>query len=369
MKYLKSYKESLDQESIDKDIESLFQSIKDYSRVRIGKVGTSVKDTFVSMNFDNIVSDIDSQIKSEWGEYYRPVKNGDYLSVELSEIFERLLDDERINIKRCEVTWVNAGEWRLTNKDKIGSGPGMLSKVFSNKGKFGPIDGVNKGHYPVEMLPDFLEKKFDRLRQIKLELSFNNINESKEHDDADTMAFYQLFDSEFFIAFEYRDILIKDIKDIKDLIEYYNKTYNENDEWSGGPVNKEFDTYFIDKYKKILGDIFEFDDSKPWKPSFKIIFKTDYGYLPIGFYLTSKKVYTTYGHFGSANTISLEESEKMESDIIRLKKCEVSKKLDTYGNLVISEMISLLSKYRKKDIYDLTNDLNININFDWEWMQ
>lgn len=213
------------------------------------------------------------------------------------------------------------------------------------------------------------EKKSDRLRQIKLQLSFNNINESKEYDDADTMAFYQLFDSEFFIAFEYRDILIKDIKDIKDLIEYYNKTYNENGEWFGGPVNKEFDTYFINKYKKIIGDIFEFVDSKPWKPSFKIIFKTDYGYLPIGFYLTNKKVYTTYGHFGSANTISLEESEKMEGDIIRLKKCEVSKRLDTYSNLVISEMISLLSKYRKKDIYDLTNDLNINLKFDWEWIQ
>lgn len=173
MKYLKSYKESLDQDSIDKDIESLFQSIKDYSNVRIGKVGKSVKDTSISINFDNIVSNIDSQVESEWGEYYRPVKNGDYLSVELSEIFERLIDDERINIKRCEVTWINAGEWRLTNKDKIGSGPGMLSKIFSNKGKSGPINGVNKGHYPVEMIPDFLEKKFDRLRQIKLQLSFN----------------------------------------------------------------------------------------------------------------------------------------------------------------------------------------------------
>lgn len=229
MKYLKSYKESLDQDSIDKDIESLFQSIKDYSNVRIGKVGKSV-------------------------------------------------------------------------------------------------------------------------------------NESKDSDDdVDTMAFYQLFDSDFFIAFEYRDILIKDIKDIKDLIEYYNKTYNENNEWSGGPVNKDFDNYFIDKYKKILGDIFEFK-SKPWKPSFKIIFKTDYGYLPVGFSLISKKVYTTY-----ANTISLEEFEKMESDIIRLKKCEVSKRLDTYSNLVISEMISFLSNYRKKTIYDLTYDLNLKIDFDWEW--
>ena len=144
--------------------------------------------------------------------------------------------------------------------------------------------------------------------------------------DVDTMAFYQLFGADFFISFEYRDILIKDKKDIKYLIEYYNKTYNENNEWSGGPVNREFDNYFIDKYKEVLGDIFEFK-TNPWKPSFKIVFKTDYGYLPIGFYLINKKVYTTY-----TNTISLEESEKMESDIIRLKKCEISKRLDTYSN-------------------------------------
>jgi hypothetical protein len=178
MKYLKGYK--LFESKIS--IEDLFRPINDYCKIKIKYVSklpdfNNKESIHISMNFDNLAKNINSQVKSEWGVNYRPIKDGKYISTELSEIMDRILSDELLNIQRCEISWLNAGEWKLTNK-KEGIGPGSFTKVFSKKGRKGPIDGVNKGDYAFEIIPEFIEKKGDRIRNIKLILIVNEVKEN-----------------------------------------------------------------------------------------------------------------------------------------------------------------------------------------------
>lgn len=208
-------------------------------------------------------------------------------------------------------------------------------------------------------------KSYKLFESIHISMNFDKLDESKD-DDSDVMAFHQLYDSEFFIAFGYRELLIKNKSEISELIEKYNQTYISEEEWIGGPVNRKFDEYFIKKYKPILGDIPNLKISNPYKPSFYLVFKTEYGYLPCGFSLVSKKMNSLY-----SNTFSLEYSDKMDKDIVSIRyskdKIEMSNYKDSYSNSVITQMNRFLNNYWNSEIDELLSELNIKIKFDWEW--
>lgn len=191
MKHLIKYKLFESKSSVVDTIKDLFTPIKDYCNVRIDFLD-SYKDYYpagkdsIQIDTDlNQLADEEYSCLSEWGVKYRPVKNGDYISTELSEISDRILNYKSVNIERVEIKWINAGEWSISpaSKGKTGYGPGFLDKIFSPKvNKGGPIDGPVKGHYPIDMIPEFIERKGDRLRQFKMILTINDdVNESIEN--------------------------------------------------------------------------------------------------------------------------------------------------------------------------------------------
>lgn len=74
--------------------------------------------------------------------------------------------------------------------------------------------------------------------------------ESLDDDDLDLVEWkcHNVMD----LSLYFRSLLIRNENEIKYLIDLYEKTKEKNKEWSGGPVNREFDNYFIGKYKPSL---------------------------------------------------------------------------------------------------------------------
>ena len=200
------------------------------------------------------------------------------------------------------------------------------------------------------------------LKNYKI-FELNNFDADFDDDDSDVMARYQIFSGECFISFYFRDILIKNKEEISNLISIYNKLSKKDNEWSGGPVSRSFDDYFIKKYKPILGDVINFKLNNPWKPQIGLTFKTEYGFLQSGFSLKNKKMSSLYSGF-----FDISHEPVFEKQIINLKELKTTQsRYDTYDGKVKSEMFRLLKKYWKSDLYDLIFDMNLNVNFDWSW--
>jgi hypothetical protein len=172
MRYLKTYKifES-DDISLESKITEVFLSVSDMTHVKFAPFSQdgnrwSEEKVAVSVGLNRVTPDESGETK--WGVKYREVINGDEIAEEIANSIA-ICVGMGLKVKRGEVSWVNAGEWKLANPDKSGDGPGILKKIFEGK-KVGPIDMVDKeavrARYSTDMLPDFIVDKGTRLRHI-----------------------------------------------------------------------------------------------------------------------------------------------------------------------------------------------------------
>ena len=172
MKYLKSYRifESTEQDLIS-EIRDCFLSVNDMTHVKISK--SLLHNIEVSIGLSHIISK-DESGTSKWGVKYKELINGNEISEEIANSISICMGME-FKVIRAEISWVNAGEWKLANPDKEGTGPGLLTKIFQQGGIVGPIDMVDKkvssARYSPELLPDFIVDKSTRLRHIKIVFS------------------------------------------------------------------------------------------------------------------------------------------------------------------------------------------------------
>ena len=172
MKYLKSDKrfESTEQDLIS-EIRDCFLSVNDMTHVKISK--SLLHNIEVSIGLSHIISK-DESGTSKWGVKYKELINGNEIAEEIANSISICMGME-FKVIRAEVSWVNAGEWKLANPDKEGTGPGLLTKIFQQGGIVGPIDMVDKkassARYSPEILPDFIVDKGTRLRHIKIVFS------------------------------------------------------------------------------------------------------------------------------------------------------------------------------------------------------
>ena len=172
MKYLKPYRifESTEQDLIS-EIRDCFLSVNDMTHVKISK--SLLHNIEVSIGLSHIISK-DESGTSKWGVKYKELINGNEISEEIANSISICMGME-FKVIRAEISWVNAGEWKLANPDKEGTGPGLLTKIFQQGGIVGPIDMVDKkassARYSPELLPDFIVDKSTRLRHIKIVLS------------------------------------------------------------------------------------------------------------------------------------------------------------------------------------------------------
>jgi hypothetical protein len=179
MKHLKKYRifESTEQDL--SDIRDCFLSVNDMTHVKISK--SLLHNIEVSIGLSHIISR-DESGTSKWGVKYKELINGNEIAEETANSISICMG-MGFKVIRAEVSWVNAGEWKLANPDKEGTGPGLLTKIFQEgsersgiaKGQIGPMDMINqkvtKARYSPEILPDFIVDKGTRLRHIKIVFS------------------------------------------------------------------------------------------------------------------------------------------------------------------------------------------------------
>lgn len=171
MRYLSTYKlfESIDLESeIWRTIRECFLSVSDMTHVKVGR--TLLHNIEVSIGLSHRITP-DESGTSKWDVKYKQLIDGDLIAEEIANSISICMGME-FKVIRAEVSWVNAGEWKLANPDKEGTGPGLLTKIFQQGGIVGPIDMVDKNavraRYSPEMLPEFIIDKGARLRHIKI---------------------------------------------------------------------------------------------------------------------------------------------------------------------------------------------------------
>lgn len=203
MNYIKSFKLFESQEPID-IIRDIFTPIRDYTVVKINQYDKipeydNKQSIHISMNFDSCVSD--ETAISKWGQKYRPIKDDSLISIILAEIFDTLLDNSLFSIKKTQVYWLEVGESKsIRDKDIKKGGPGLLTKDFE---KFDDI-------------ADFIESRGNRLRQVRMVLLVNDVNESN-----------RIYESQNSIVSDINEIFLSEIKDIDD--GYNIEIYDYND--------------------------------------------------------------------------------------------------------------------------------------------
>jgi hypothetical protein len=162
-----------------------------------------------------------------------------------------------------------------------------------------------------------------------------------------------LSDSESFVSFAFDNNLIKDIDQINELIDVYKKTSIRNNEWGGGPINKEFVDYFAKKYQ-----------SKPYynsyKPSINLTVITSLGIFIMIFSIIDRGVKGVY----MTPYISKEDwIDYFSEDFIKLGKAHDNysskiRTMESYDREMIETMIDL---WRKQ--YDEKKTLGEVIDF------
>ena len=173
------------------------------------------------------------------------------------------------------------------------------------------------------------------MRYIKLFESF---------DDSDTMARYQLFESDTTMAFDFNREYITDEESIKDLIEKYNEFYVSGKSWSGGPPPKDFIEYFNKNHSK-KGDA----SMKTFYPTLDLMIHTpDYGTLIVGFSIINKsyKLFN-WGSLTDSNNSDVNYDKSVLSEISRFVREDISK-------MTLDEVID-------------TFQLNVKNKIDWKW--
>jgi hypothetical protein len=174
MRYLNTFKifESLDLES---EIREIFLSVSDVTQVKFAPYTHDGKrwvkeHVSVSIGLSHRITP-DESGTSKWGVKYKQLIAGDELAEEIANSISICMG-MGLRIERAEVHWVNAGEWKLANSDKQGTGPGLLTKIFQQSGIVGSMDmidrKVTKSRYSPEILPEFIIDKGTRLRHIQI---------------------------------------------------------------------------------------------------------------------------------------------------------------------------------------------------------
>ncbi len=167
--------------------------------------------------------------------------------------------------------------------------------------------------------------------------------ESDLNDDADTMARYQLFDSDATMYFEFGNWTIEDPEEIKMLINKYNETVINSDQWSGGPPNEAFVEFWNKRYK----DKYPVT-RKNWKPTIRLNIRTaNYGHCYVGFSPITKES-GTMGWGGIEKEGASVYDRKVMSEIYDYLKNEIYRKLN------IDETIDILG-------------LKVANRIRWEW--
>jgi hypothetical protein len=166
MRYINSYKLF---ESVDiNNIRECFLSVLDMTHVKIGRLSNN--DISISIGLSHRIDTSESG-QTKWGVKYKELINGDLISEEIANSISICMG-MGFEIKRAEVSWVNAGEWKLSNTDKEGTGPGILMKIFEEGGIIGPMDmidqKVSRARYSPDILSDFIVDKGSRLRHITI---------------------------------------------------------------------------------------------------------------------------------------------------------------------------------------------------------
>jgi len=162
----------------------------------------------------------------------------------------------------------------------------------------------------------------------------------ESHDDADTMARYQLFEASATMAFDFNREFITDEKSMKDLIEKYNEFYVKEKSWGGGPPPRGFVEYFNKNYSKNSNA-----SLSSWYPTIDLMIETpDYGTLILGFSIINEtmKLY---------NWGSLKESDiKYDQSVVK----EITNIVKDMDKMTLDEVID-------------TFQLNVKNKIDWEW--
>lgn len=177
MRYLSTYtlfervsKETKLFESLDlqSEIRECFLSVSDMTHVKVSK--TLLHNIEVSIGLSHRITP-DESGTSKWGVKYKQLIKGDEIAEEVANSISICMG-MGFKVERAEIAWVNAGEWKLANPDKEGTGPGLLTKIFQQRGEIGPMDMINqkvtKARYSPEILPEFIIDKGTRLRHIKI---------------------------------------------------------------------------------------------------------------------------------------------------------------------------------------------------------
>ena len=160
--------------SLESEIREIFLSVSDMTHVKVSAVSyrfqSLLNNIEVSIGLSHRITPDESGV-SKWGVKYKQLIAGDELAEEVANSISICMGIG-FKVIRAEVHWVNAGEWKLANSDKEGTGPGLLSKIFQQGGEIGPMDMVDqkvtKARYSPEILPEFIIDKGTRLRYIQI---------------------------------------------------------------------------------------------------------------------------------------------------------------------------------------------------------
>jgi hypothetical protein len=160
-------------------------------------------------------------------------------------------------------------------------------------------------------------------------------------DDADTMARYQLFGVDTMMTFYFAGKSIENSKDIKILIEKYNKYYIEEISWIGGPVPARFVEFVNDFYFPC--------SRKESYPTINLELETmDMGKFIIGFSIIDKTCkLVNWGLLTNLLHCDPKYSERVRSEIGKYFRKEIQPR-------TIHEVINLLN-------------LKIINPVDWQW--
>ena len=164
-------------------------------------------------------------------------------------------------------------------------------------------------------------------------------------DDSSTMARFSLFGADTQMAFEFNNETVTDPDKIKVLIDKYNQTVIESDQWVGGPINREF----VDFWNKFSAGKKEATQSS-WKPTICLLIDTeDYGTLIIGYSPISKRSCKLDWSLMAKPTTNSDRS--VIDGIIHFAKEKIDR-----ADLDINQTIDLLR-------------LNVDNRVDWQWKE
>lgn len=212
--------------------------------------------------------------------------------------------------------------------------------------------------------------KFDKWSKMTDSPLIEKFIQDDTEDDSDVMARYQIFEADATYAFHFCETTVTNMTDIKKLIKIYNETYIKNKDWDGGPVNKEFLNFYIDRYPYI-----RYRAHNPFRPNIILRISTpDYGTLFLGFSIKNKTCcYRNWGSikptkFSSVKNYDYRVVNEIENiakkimdnnmhidDVIESYQLRIGEKLEWQWNETITEKKKSIKKRRRTIIKKISD--------------